>query len=94
MRTGNIKGNVLLKGSSNSFFNSEERLLVGIGIQDLIAIETNDAVLIADKNKSQEVKEIVEILKERGISEGIEHKKMFRPWGYYISLVQGSGMES
>ena len=85
-----IKGNVLLKGSSNSFFNSEERLLVGIGIQDLIAIETNDAVLIADKNKSQEVKEIVEILKERGISEGIEHKKMFRPWGYYISLVQGS----
>lgn len=85
-----IKGKVILKGSSNSFFNSEERLLVGIGIKDLIAIETNDAVLVANKNKSQEVKEIVEILKERGISEGIEHKKMFRPWGYYVSLVQDS----
>ena len=83
-----IKGKILLKDTKNSFFRSEERLLVGIGLNNLVAVETNDAVLIANKSKSQEVKEVVDILKNKEINEALEHKKMFRPWGYYISLVQ------
>ncbi len=83
-----FKGNVITKNVSNCLINSESRLLVGLGIKELIVIETNDAVLIADKSKTQEVKNIVEELKAKSISEGLEHKKIFRPWGHYESLVE------
>ena len=82
------KGNVITKDARNCLINSESRLLVGIGIQELIVIETNDAILIAHKSKAQEVKNLVEDLKRKGISEGLEHKKIFRPWGHYESLVE------
>ena len=83
-----LKGNVIIKNSKNCLINSESRLLVGIGIKELIIIETNDAILIAKKSKSQEVKNIVNELKIRGISESLEHKKIFRPWGHYESLIE------
>ena len=83
-----LKGNVITKNATNCLINSESRLLVGIGIKELIVIETNDAILIAHKKRSQEVKSIVEILKEKGISEGLEHKKIFRPWGHYESVAE------
>ena len=83
-----LKGNVITKNATNCLINSESRLLVGIGIKELIVIETNDAILIAHKKSSQEVKSIVEILKEKGISEGLEHKKIFRPWGHYESVAE------
>ena len=82
-----FKGNVLTKNTSNCLINSESRLLVGIGIKELIVIETKDATLIAHKSQSQEVKKLVDELKEKGISEGLEHKKIFRPWGHYESVV-------
>ena len=60
---GNVlKGNVVVKNVKNSFFSSESRLLVGIGIEELIVIETNDAVLVANKNSVQNVKFLVEEL--------------------------------
>ena len=83
------KGKVLIKDSKNSYFRSEDRLIVGLGLEDLLVIETNDAVLIANKNQDQKVKDIVLELKEKKIPEGISHKKVFRPWGNYISLVEG-----
>ena len=58
------KGNVILRDSNNCYFRSESRLVVGIGINNLVIIETNDAILILDKEKSQEVKYIVQDLKK------------------------------
>ena len=87
--SGNIsKGNVILKDVRDSYFSSEFRLLVGVGLKDVIAVETNDAVLIADKNSSQNIKEIVSELKKNKVEESRNHKKVHRPWGSYLSLVK------
>ena len=83
------KGKVLLKDSKNSYFRSEDRLIVGLGIEDLLIIETSDAILIANKNQDQKVKDIVVELKDKKIPEGLCHRKVFRPWGNYVSLVEG-----
>ena len=83
-----LEGNVISYLAKNCYLKSEKRLLVGIGIKDLIAIETNDAILISDKSQSQKVKDMVKMLKEKGISEGENHSKIYRPWGNYISIAQ------
>ena len=82
-----IKGKVLAKDTTNCYLRSEKRLITTIGIKDLIIIETSDAILVAEKSKSQEVKNVVNLLKEHGISEGQEHKKIYRPWGFYESII-------
>ncbi len=82
-----IKGKVISENTKNSYLRSESRLLVGIGLDNLIVVETNDAVLVADKDQSQLVKNIVRKLKEQKIIEGQNHKKVLRPWGHYISIV-------
>ncbi len=84
-----IKGKVIIKDTENSYIRSESRLLVTVGIKDLIAIETNDAILVANKENSQEIKDIVNILKNRKIKEGIEHQKTHRPWGNFITIMEG-----
>ena len=58
-------------------------MLVGIGLDNLIVVETNDAILIANKNQSQNVKNIVQKLKDKEIIEGQIHSKVNRPWGFY-----------
>ena len=86
---GNVfHGNVIGQKTDDCYLRSENRLIVGLGIKNLIAIETRDAILIADKKNSQEVKNIVELLKTLNIEEGTKHKKVFRPWGNYFSLVE------
>tara|TARA_B100000989_G_scaffold59069_1_gene40235 strand:+ start:5183 stop:6625 length:1443 start_codon:yes stop_codon:yes gene_type:complete len=85
-----IKGKVINHLSNNCYLSSENRLLVGIGLKNLIAVETNDAILISDKSESQKVKEIVKTLKDKGISEGERHSKIYRPWGHYISIAEES----
>ncbi len=82
-----IKGNVIAEKTSNSYIRSEKRLVAAIGVKDLIIIETSDAILIARKNNSQEVKHIVNKLRQLKINEGQEHKKIYRPWGFYESVV-------
>lgn len=81
-----LKGNILIKETSNSYFQSEKKLLVGIGINNLVVVETNDATLVADKSKCQEVKNIVEELSKKGMAQATENMQVFRPWGNYISL--------
>ena len=84
---GNVlEGNVVIKNTKNSYLKSEKRLIVGLGLDDHIVIETNDAILIADKNEDQKVKEIVQELKSKNIPEFSTHKKVHRPWGYYTSI--------
>ncbi len=83
-----ISGNVILKNSKNSLLRSENRLIVGLGIENLIVVETLDAILISHKDHAQKVKNIVEELKENGLKVGKEHKQIFRPWGNYTSIAE------
>ncbi|MAR85341.1 MAG: mannose-1-phosphate guanylyltransferase/mannose-6-phosphate isomerase [Cytophagia bacterium] len=88
-----IKGQVITKNSENCLLRSESRLMVGIGLKNLTVVETSDAILIAGQQQSQEVKKIVEELKTKGINEGHEHKKIYRPWGDYLSVADGNGWQ-
>ena len=87
---GNVlKGDVITEGVSDSLLLSQKRLLAALGVKDVIVIETSDAVLVADKGRSQDIKRIVKHLKELGREEFLFHSKVYRPWGSYEGLVQG-----
>ena len=84
-------GNVLLGDSiqvksKNSLITSYGRLTVTLGISDLIVVATNDAVLVAQKNQSENVKKLVEQLIIKNRIEAVESKKVYRPWGNYFSV--------
>ena len=82
-----IKGKIINLESSNSFIMSENRLLVTLGIKDLIVVETGDATLISSKNHTEKLKTIVNELEQKGYKEGSLHQKIYRPWGAYTSLI-------
>ncbi len=84
-----IIGNAISKSSKNCYLRSESRLIVGLGIENLIVVETNDAVLIANPEYGQEVKNIIYELEKLGHDEGKFHKKVFRPWGSYLTISEG-----
>ena len=84
-----IQGDGVLLESSNTFIRAESRLVAGIGLKNLVVVETRDAVLIADASKGQRVKDLVEVLKSQNRKEATEHQKMYRPWGSYATLVLG-----
>tara|TARA_B100000886_G_scaffold125802_1_gene84760 strand:+ start:7860 stop:9305 length:1446 start_codon:yes stop_codon:yes gene_type:complete len=85
-----IQGKVITNSVENCYLRGERRLIVGIGISDLAVIETNDAILISKIDDTQKVKDIVNQLKSKNIPEGQKHKKIYRPWGHYLSLVEES----
>ncbi len=85
-----IRGKVLSKDTKNCLLKSDKRLIVGIGLEDLIVVETSDAILVANKNDDQKIKDIVQDLKKKGFSEGQVHQKVFRPWGSYASVANES----
>ncbi|MFY8044859.1 MAG: mannose-1-phosphate guanylyltransferase/mannose-6-phosphate isomerase, partial [Rhodoferax sp.] len=88
--SGNVaQGDVLMQDSRNTLALSEGRLIACVGVDDLIVVETADAILVANKNKTQDVKKIVDRLKQAGRSEGQTHRKVFRPWGWYDSVDAG-----
>ena len=90
-KNGNAtQGKIIIEKTKNCLIRAEDRLVVGIGLKDLFIIETNDVLLVANKENSHEVKNIVKNLKKRGITEGYENKKMLRPWGFYISVLEES----
>lgn len=87
---GNVAvGDVMLEDCDNSYFRSESRLLAAIGVSDIVVVETPDAVLVADKNQVQNVKQIVARLKSEKRSEAALHQRVYRPWGSYESLIEG-----
>ena len=91
---GNVLiGDVITKDLNNCYVRSETRLVVGLGLENLLIVETNDAILIADKKLDQNVKQIVNQLREDNRAEGKNHSKVYRPWGNYISVVEGSGWQ-
>jgi len=84
-----VSGDVLIEDSQNCYVRSEHRLVAALGVQDQVIIETADAVLVATRDKAQEVKRIVERLKLDERSERIHHRRVFRPWGNYESIDEG-----
>ena len=84
-----IKGDVLTLDTSNCYIESEKGIVSTIGVKNLIIINTDDAVLICNKDQSQDVKRIVETLKKGNREEAYFHKKVLRPWGWYKN-VEGS----
>ena len=86
-------GKVFLNNSKNCYIRSESRLVVGIDLEDLIIIETNDAILITKSNADQKVKNVLNKLKENNFSESITHKKIYRPWGNYLSLAESNNWQ-
>lgn len=81
-----VIGDVILDEVCNSYVRSEHRLLAVIGLDDVVVVETPDAVLVAHKNKVQQVKNIVQTLTHRGRSEATKHRQVYRPWGSYDSI--------
>jgi len=89
--SGNVaQGDVLLQDCNNTLALSEGRLIACVGVDNLIVVETADAILVAHKDKTQDVKKIVDRLKLAGRSEGQTHRKVFRPWGSYDSVDAGA----
>ncbi|MDG0980088.1 MAG: mannose-1-phosphate guanylyltransferase/mannose-6-phosphate isomerase [Halieaceae bacterium] len=85
---GNVsQGDVLLNDCDNSYFRSSERLIAGVGLQDMVVVETADAILVSHRDQVQEVKSIVNTLKLQKRSEVSLHQEVFRPWGSYETLV-------
>ncbi|APR36020.1 mannose-1-phosphate guanylyltransferase/mannose-6-phosphate isomerase [Paraburkholderia sp. SOS3] len=83
------RGRVIFEGAESTFAHSEGRLIACVGTQDLVVVETDDAILVADKAHVQDVKKVVgRIRSERG-TEATNHRKVHRPWGHYDSVDTG-----
>lgn len=81
-----LQGNVIAVDCKNSLIRAEKRLVAAIGVEDLCVIETADAILISRSDQTQRVREIVDVLQQRGATEHVYHAKVNRPWGSYTVL--------
>ncbi len=88
-----IEGDVITEETNNCFIRSERGLIATIGCEDMIVIDSDDAILIANKNNTQDIKKIVGRLKKDNRDERKTHRKNFRPWGYYDSVDAGKNFQ-
>ena len=87
---GNVrKGDVLTEDTQGCYLYAESRLVAAVGLRDHVVVETKDAVLVAPRDRVQDVKALVAQIKQRGRSEHLLHREVFRPWGSYDSLDNG-----
>ena len=87
---GNVaRGDVMLHDCADTLAMADGRLVACIGVKDLVVVETPDAVLVAHKDRTQDVKKVVDALKAQGRAEGLLHRKVFRPWGWYDGIDAG-----
>jgi mannose-1-phosphate guanylyltransferase/mannose-6-phosphate isomerase len=84
-----MRGDVLVEDTSGCYLYSETRLVSAVGLKDHIVVETKDAVLVAPKDRVQDVKKLVARLKAEGRYEHSLHREVFRPWGSYDSIDHG-----
>jgi mannose-1-phosphate guanylyltransferase len=85
-----VIGDAILDGVHNSYINSEQRLISVVGLDDVVVVETKDAVLVAHKDKVQDIKNVVNQLKAEKRPEFEFHREVFRPWGSYDSIDNGA----
>jgi mannose-1-phosphate guanylyltransferase/mannose-6-phosphate isomerase len=87
---GNVtRGDVYTDNARNCLVRAEGRIVAAIGVQDLVIVETSDAVLVAHKDHVQRVKQVVDHLKANGRTEHLHHTKVYRPWGSYEGIDMG-----
>lgn len=86
-----IIGHVLDENSKNSLVYSSSKLVATIGLEDIVLVETDDAILACNKNNTQDVKKIFDTLKKQNDNAHLVHKTVYRPWGFYTVLAQGNG---
>jgi mannose-1-phosphate guanylyltransferase/mannose-6-phosphate isomerase len=88
--SGNVTaGDVITEATTGSYLHSTSRLIAAVGLRDHVVVETKDAVLVAPRDRVQDVKALVAQLKERGRYETSLHREVFRPWGSYDSVDHG-----
>jgi len=85
---------VLATDISNTLVYATSRLVVLVGVQNLVVVETPDAVLVAHRSRSQDVKHIVNTLQQKKREEHTPHRKVHRPWGWYDSIDEGGRFKS
>lgn len=83
------KGDVLTYNTKNNYIHSESALIAAIGIEDVVIIQTQDAILVSKKSDVQDVKEIVNMLRCSKRTEHVTHREIFRPWGKFDAIDQG-----
>lgn len=84
-----VQGDVMLEDARGCYVRAESRLVAALGVDDLVIVETGDAVLVARKDKAEHVKLLVERLNAQTRSEELSHDRVYRPWGYYESIDAG-----
>jgi mannose-1-phosphate guanylyltransferase/mannose-6-phosphate isomerase len=88
--SGNVsQGDVLLHDCRDTLALSDGRLVACVGVEGMVVVETPDAILVAKKERTQDVKKVVDSLKSAGRTEGQIHRKVYRPWGWYDSVDAG-----
>jgi mannose-1-phosphate guanylyltransferase / mannose-6-phosphate isomerase len=91
---GNITvGDTVMVDSNDNFIYGENRMIASVGIHNLVVIDTPDALLIADRNRTQEVKEVVQQLKNKSHESYKHHRTAVRPWGSYTVLEEGANFK-
>lgn len=83
------RGEVLFQSSRNTLVHANNRLVAAVGCEDMVVVETADAVMVAHKSRTQDVKKVVERLKAEGRTLTQSHRKVYRPWGWYDSIDSG-----
>ena len=86
-----VQGDCIPIDCSNTLILGHSRLIAGIGLEDLLVVETDDVILVAKKGESQKVKDLVSELTAQGRVEADEHTTIYRPWGHYTVLSSGQG---
>lgn len=85
-----LRGDVSLRDAKRSFVHAGSRHVSLLGVEDLVVVETDDAVLVAAKDRAQEVKEVVAQLDRQKRTEHVSHSRVYRPWGYYETVDEGA----
>ncbi|MBM7456841.1 mannose-1-phosphate guanylyltransferase [Oceanisphaera litoralis] len=89
-RSNTLRGDVLTEQTDHCLIHADSRLVATLGVRDLVIVETKDAVLVAHKDKEQEVKRLVEQLEAQGRREHIIHRECYRPWGKFDAIDSGT----
>ena len=88
-----VAGDVLVEGGRNNFIRSDGQLLAAVGVDNLVIVATKDAVLVAHRDRDQDVKLVVDRLNKAGRSEATQHARVYRPWGFFETLHLGPGTQ-
>jgi len=88
-----VKGDVFIEDTTNCYIDSSNHLIATLGVNNLIIVNTPDATLVASQDKSQDINVIVEKLNKQNRAEENNHRKVYRPWGWYDSIESGNGFQ-